>query len=197
MIAGLPESDDRHLGPYRIHDSFAKIQEALGISLTQAANMPYYYAIAAKPFFGKPTRWDKAPHVFVAMPFSAPLKVVYSGPIKVACKRLKLSVERGDDIFSASDIVSDIWEAIYNAGAMVADCTDRNPNVFYEIGMADTLGTPVILISQSDDDIPFDVTHVRYIRYDNTVSGLRKLESVLHKTLKAVGPGIWSDRQID
>lgn len=190
--AGLIQSEDRYRGPYTLTESAQKVIYGLGLSLTQAANIPYHTGIGVQPMFGKPARLDEAPHVFVAMPFAASLRPVFNGPIKKACRELRLSVERGDDIFSASSIVDDIWAAIYNAGAMVADCTTRNANVFYEIGIAHTLGKPVVLISQSDEDVPFDVAYLRYIRYATTVSGLRKLQTALRKTLKEVGKGIWS-----
>jgi nucleoside 2-deoxyribosyltransferase len=80
--------------------------------------------------------------------------------------------------------ISDVWDAINHAQVLIADCTDRNPNVFYELGVAHTLGKPVIQIAQSKDDIPFDVRHMRTIIYDSTQAGLRKFENVLESTLK-------------
>jgi hypothetical protein len=44
---------------------------------------------------------------------------------------------------------------------VICDCTGRNPNVFYEIGIAHTLGREVILITQNPEDIPFDLRHLR------------------------------------
>jgi len=176
---GLLLSQNAHLGPYKVTDLAHQIIHSLGLSLTQAANMPYFSGFATRPFFGKPKRFEKAPHIFVLMPFDKKLRVVYDGPIKRACRSLRLSVERADDIFSASEIVDDIWNAIVNCGALIADCTDRNPNVFYELGLAHTVGKPVILISQRNEDVPFDVHYIRFISYVLSPSGLRKLESAL------------------
>jgi hypothetical protein len=39
----------------------------------------------------------------------------------------------------------DVWNSIYSSSIIIADCTGRNPNVFYELGIAHTLGKPVIL----------------------------------------------------
>jgi hypothetical protein len=58
---------------------------------------------------------------------------------------------------------------------VIADCTGRNPNVFYEIGIAHTLGREVILITQNNADIPFDLRHLRYVQYLNNGEGLAAL----------------------
>src|SRR5205807_10503998 len=130
----------------------------------------------------------KAAHVFVLMPFHMALRQIYDGPIRQACRRLKLSVERADDIFSTSEVIEDIWNAIANALIVVADCTGRNPNVFYELGMAHTLGKQVILISQKDEDVPSDIRHIRYIRYRLTAP--KSLENRLFQTLRRLASEI-------
>ena len=102
-----------------------------------------------------------------------------------------MSVERADDIFSDGAIVEDIWKAIINAFVLVADCTGRNPNVFYEIGIAHAMGKPVVLLTQDSSDVPFDVRHLRLIRYKATATGFKRLESALQKTLAKVQEAVW------
>jgi hypothetical protein len=182
--AGLLESENDFKGPYRVTEHALRVVSALGISLTQAANMPRTSGVAARPVFGRPARMFRAAHVFVLMPFADDLRPVYDGPIKRACERLRLSVERADDVFSASNIIEDIWAGIANALAIIADCTRKNANVFYELGMAHTLGKQVILMAQSDDDVPSDIRHIRYIKYRPTAP--RKLEHELTRTVRKV-----------
>jgi len=79
--------------------------------------------------------------------------------------------------------MADIWEAICAARIIVADCTGRNPNVFYEAGLAHTVGKPVVLLTQNKDDIPFDLRHIRYIDYEFTPRGMAIFEERLLKTL--------------
>ena len=38
----------------------------------------------------------------------------------------------------------------------------------YELGLSHGAGKPVVMISQSIDDIPFDLRHLRCILYDTT-----------------------------
>lgn len=65
---------------------------------------------------------------------------------------------------------------------VIADLTDSNPNVFYELGIAHTLGKEVIMIAQHVAIVPFDVGHVRYIRYVYP-SGVEQLEQKLKETI--------------
>lgn len=55
--------------------------------------------------------------------------------------------------------------------------------MFYEIGIAHTLGREVILITQADADIPFDLRHLRYVRYLNNGEGLQTLRERLQPRL--------------
>jgi hypothetical protein len=79
--------------------------------------------------------------------------------------------------------MEDIWDAINAARAIIADCTGRNPNVFYEIGLAHAVGKPVVLITQKGEDVPFDLKAIRYIEYEYSPRGMKTFEDSLTKTL--------------
>ena len=49
---------------------------------------------------------------------------------------------------------------------LVAELTTKNPNVFYELGLAHALRKPVVLVSSNEEDVPFDLRHIRVIVYD-------------------------------
>ncbi|HLX68458.1 MAG TPA: hypothetical protein VKV04_02420, partial [Verrucomicrobiae bacterium] len=100
-------------------------------------------------------------------------------------RSLNLSVSRADDFFSAHSVMSDIWNAICSARLIIADCTGRNPNVFYEIGIAHVVGKTVVLITQNQEDIPFDIRHYRFIEYKYTPRGITEFESRLKETIDA------------
>ena len=61
----------------------------------------------------------------------------------------------------------------------MCDFTGKNPNVFYEAGIAHTLGKYVVPITQSEHDIPFDLKHHRHAKYLNNGEGLQKLKQEL------------------
>ena len=78
-------------------------------------------------------------------------------------------------------IVEDIWESINRARILIADLTGKNPNVFYEVGIAHTVGKEVILTTQNIDDVPFDLRHLRHIQYTYTPRGMEAFEQQLRK----------------
>ena len=72
---------------------------------------------------------------------------------------------------------------IFRSRVVVCDFSGSNPNVFYETGIAHTLGKHVIPITQSSDDVPFDLRHHRYILYLNNGEGRAKLQQHLQRRL--------------
>ena len=65
----------------------------------------------------------------------------------------------------------DIQESILNSDIVLCEMTGRNPNVFYELGLAHAAGKPAILLSSNEEDIPFDLRHVRVIYYETRMAG--------------------------
>ncbi|MDE6968440.1 MAG: hypothetical protein K2P69_01515, partial [Eubacterium sp.] len=86
---------------------------------------------------------------------------------------------RSDRSRNDGSIIDTIWEMINNAYFVIADCTGKNPNVFYELGIAHTLGKPVFLCAQNREDFPFDVTHIRSHVYSLSINGQNKLRHTI------------------
>lgn len=120
--------------------------------------------------------------VAVMMPFSRDFNEVYSA-IKESCRSVGVSCQRVDDIWKNSTIIQDIFELIYTSSIVIADLSGKNPNVFYEIGIAHTLGKAVIPIVQNFDDVPFDLRHHRALTYLNNNEGRNNLQKALEKRL--------------
>jgi len=112
------------------------------------------------------------------MPFDAKFDKVYNA-LKRMSAQLRFSCKRADDIWDHDVVIQDIVSLIQKSKLVICDCSGRNPNVFYEIGIAHTLGKQVILITQSQDDIPFDLRHLRYVEYLNNSEGLGTLTEKL------------------
>jgi hypothetical protein len=154
-----------------------EIEAALGVKLDAASS----------DVFGKPRpRFGHWPMVFVLMPFGAELGPVYEAHIKRVAAAKLLSAGRADDFFSTGSVMADVWSAINAATVLIADCTGRNPNVFYEIGIAHAIGKPTILISQSIDDVPFDLRHLRVVVYEYTPRGMSLFEEALSKSIDSL-----------
>jgi hypothetical protein len=186
---GLLEAEDpEHLetSKIRVTEWLSELQQALDLSLTFLASFDQRKSMAVKPLFGLPETLTESLDVFVLMPFKADMLPVYEDHIKPTCTNMELNVRRGDDFFTADSVVQDIWKAIASARLIVADCTDRNPNVFYEIGVAHTIGKPTILITQKSEDVPFDLRHLRYIPYQLTPRGMKQFEEAFEETVRNV-----------
>ncbi len=128
---------------------------------------------------------------FVMMPFK-PEKVF--NPVYAAIRRgvvgRGLKCIRSDKELSAGAVIIKIWEKIRKSIVCIADISPpNNPNVFYEIGMAHSLPKRVILISRrlkSDEKFPFDVNYAECIFYDQTISGCKRLEQDISRTLRTI-----------
>ena len=119
------------------------------------------------------------------MPFDAGFNAVYDS-IRQAADNVGLRCRRADDIWEHAAIIQDVVSLIDRSRVVVCDCTGRNPNVFYEAGIAHTLGREVILITQSEHDIPFDLRHLRYIRYLNNGEGRFALTQSLQARMQTL-----------
>lgn len=176
-------SDDL-AGRIEVVPNWRKVQAVLGLSLKQLGEKSTD-SITAKPYFGRPQGLATPSDIFVVMSFKDEFRPIYKDHIVKVANSLKLVATRADDFFGAHHIMSDVWEAINAARVIIADCTERNPNVFYEIGVAHTLGRPVILITQNAGDVPFDLQSIRYIVYQYTPPGMATFKKVLTQTLKS------------
>jgi hypothetical protein len=152
------------------------------------------YEMVAKPIFGPPIDNPQFPRdVFMIMPFAKKMQPIYED-VKSIVESLGLQILRGDDFYTQHSIMAEIWSAINYAKLIIADCTGKNANVFYELGIAHTLGKPTILLAQDETklliqdeaDMPFDVRHLRYIVYTRTPSGMRKLKRELGDAISTV-----------
>jgi hypothetical protein len=113
--------------------------------------------------------------VSVMIPFSPEFDNVY-GCINDACYEIGMPCHKADDFWHHSAIIQDIFELIFRSSNVIVDFTYKNPNVFYEAGIAHALGKTVIPITQNINDIPFDLRHHRHILYQNDREGLKKLK---------------------
>jgi hypothetical protein len=123
---------------------------------------------------------------FVVMPFSIEsLNIVYEDFVRPTLEdRCHLRPERGDDVFGSNVIMDDIAKSIRRASLIIADLTGRNPNVFYEVGIAHALNKQVLLMTQSIEDVPFDLRHRRALVYEYSPRGCKKLEKDLYDNVQ-------------
>lgn len=123
-------------------------------------------SMVVKPIFRPITYTENPKTAFVLMPFKEQWSNDVYYLIKQASEKAGVSVSRADDFFDPNVIMDDIWKSINESSVIIADITVHNPNVFYELGIAHTLGKTVIVIKQTNDTpVPFDITARRFLEY--------------------------------
>lgn len=159
-----------------------KVRAAHGTNISSAPAAGQPSIVFTPSVFSVPEAAANEDLVSVMMPFDAGLNAVYTA-VRAAAESNKLSCKRGDDIWNSSVVVQDIFDLIYRSRIVVCDFSGRNPNVFYEAGIAHTLGKQVIPITQSVDDVPFNLRHHRFIKYLNNSEGCSELTTRLDERI--------------
>lgn len=103
---------------------------------------------------------------FVMMPFGQWYDRYYQDVYVPAIKDAGFEPVRADELFSTGSVVEQIWEQIEKSKVLLAELTDKNANVFYELGLAHAAKKPVVFTSGQLEDVPFDLRHLRVIVYE-------------------------------
>lgn len=128
---------------------------------------------------------ESQPIAFVAMSYDERLKPVYLKVVRpVLADVFGYHPTLADEVTRMGVIVDQIRELIEHATLILCDLTFHNPNVFYELGIAHTLGKQPILISQDPANIAFDTRHLRIIPYEDSKYGLLELRDNLVRTIE-------------
>lgn len=120
--------------------------------------------------------------VFVLTPFNDDEDETFETIMSVI-KQSGLSPVRGDELFTSGDILPHIVKLISSARFIVANISGRNPNVYYELGIAHALGKPTILVSKTLDTVPFDLQSRRIVLFENQSELREQLSLAISRSL--------------
>lgn len=120
---------------------------------------------------------------FVLTPFNKGFDSDYEA-VKEFFVEFSYQCQRGDDVKVSHNVLGHILEQMASAEIVVANITGRNPNVFYELGIAHALGKDVIIIARSPEDIIFDVANSQVIIYNEYSELKNQLNKWLVSLLK-------------
>lgn len=124
---------------------------------------------------------------FTIMPYGNWFDSYYDAIYKPAIVSTGLSANRADDLYRPSQIIGDIWAFTRKADVILADLTGKNPNVFYELGLAHAIAKPAVLVTESMEDVPFDLRSLRVLEYDkNDPNWGATLKADIAKALREV-----------
>ncbi len=98
---------------------------------------------------------------------------ILSHIIRTVATKFGFDVTRADEIAEPGIISTQVLERVVDDPLVIADLTDRNPNVYYELAVRHATRKPVIQLMQKGEPLPFDVAGTRTIVVDH-----RDLDSV-------------------
>lgn len=134
-----------------------------------------------------------AKSAFVIMPFRSGeeyehYRAVFLNYIQPPLADFGYSVVRADDIQKSGAITREVILRLAEAELVVADMTDLNPNVFYELGIRHTLrksGTLLLVDELRTPAIPFDLHVYRVIKYEGSLTKLGRLRDAILSFISA------------
>ncbi|MHB9144745.1 MAG: hypothetical protein ACYC5Y_05340 [Symbiobacteriia bacterium] len=138
--------------------------------------------------------WTKMSRTcFVIMPFSGTTSCtaeqwteVFEEIISPAVRQSRLAFTCTRSQIRTGAFIKDILLELNRADVVIADLTDRNPNVFYELGVRHTLKNSTVLIAQHIEDIPSDLKSYGVIVYERTPTGIAKFKREMRRLLSAI-----------
>lgn len=107
--------------------------------------------------------------------------------IKPAATECGYDANRADEISEPGIITSQVIQRIVDDQLVIADLTERNPNVFYELALRHALRKPLVQIIKKGEQIPFDVAGMRTIPVDHKdLDSVEEAKLEIIKQIKAV-----------
>ena len=124
------------------------------------------------------------------MPFDADFDSAYEDLISPALEAAGYQVVRADEINTQQSVMKDIVNAIGASDLIVADLTESNPNVYYELGIAHGLKRDVILLTQEIGNLPFDLKSYRVVEYSLLLRDARRASTRLQSLAEEARRGL-------
>jgi hypothetical protein len=124
--------------------------------------------------------------VFVLTPFGEEYRESYDAIVKV-CHDIGLKCVRGDEENASGEILTHILRLMLKARLVIANVGGRNPNVYYELGLAHALDKSTILVSQELEGVAFDIRSQRILIFDSISSLSSRLLPMIARILRRPG----------
>jgi hypothetical protein len=126
--------------------------------------------------------------VFIIMPFKKEYDDLYDA-YETVCKDVGFEAVRTDQVTSLQRITPRILDGIKYSAFVIADVTDKNLNVFYEIGFAEGIGRPVIITAKEGTELPFDIKDTPIVFWSTFKELKQKLQLLVRDVKMKLGKG--------
>jgi hypothetical protein len=92
---------------------------------------------------------------------------IYQHIVKATLEPLGYSVVRADHLEESGTITSHIIDGLLSSDLVVADLTDHNPNVFYELAIRHAVAKPFVQLIAEGQTLPFDIQGLRTVHLNH------------------------------
>ena len=130
-------------------------------------------------------------NAFVIMPFSSTDRCtegewteIYEDVFKPAIEASGYTCERA--LPTTGNLIASIIESLKSSWIVLADLTDKNPNVFYELGVRHSLSKRTIIVCQNMDDIPSDLKSYWFLKYGKTKKERKIFKSDIKRVISNI-----------
>ncbi len=115
---------------------------------------------------------------------------IFRHVISPVVEGLGYGVTRADTIEQSGQITTQIIEKIIGVDLVIADLTDQNPNVFYELAIRHAFGKPFVHLVAAGQVIPFDIQGLRAIFLDHQdLDSVHEAKSQLRGAIQSIEGG--------
>lgn len=128
----------------------------------------------------------KMPQGFAVMDFSEKFQDLYTDVLQPESQTMGISLIRADEIPGPGFIISDIVRKLQEASIVVAEISQTNANVYFELGYAYAFNKPLILLAEKGRTLPFDVASMRVIFYEDSIGGKARVQAEFRRHLQAL-----------
>lgn len=87
---------------------------------------------------------------------------------------------------NSSSITADVIKSVYEADLCIANLTENNANVMYELALRHAAKKHVIIITKDISSLPFDINDQRAIQYTNDIQGALELKIELKSKIEYI-----------
>jgi hypothetical protein len=111
--------------------------------------------------------------------------------VEPAMKALGIEPIRADRLDKPGRITNQMFTEIFKADLCISVLTGHNPNVFYELAIAQSINKPVIVLITKEEELPFDIKDLRCIKYDLENDSLQTHVNTIIKFAKSFEENNW------
>jgi signal transduction histidine kinase len=128
---------------------------------------------------------NKRLRCFLAIPYSLEFAEVRKA-IEKGARDSRSDVASLDSVVRAGTVQEALFGELARADCIIAEVSNSNPNVFFELGLAQAMGKALFLLARSKDisRVPFDIRSNQFLVYDSTPDGYSTLSKELATALK-------------